>query len=220
MRKRFAFLLSALCNAAMLILALLAIRTFFVSDESDAFMTVTGVVCFRYFTIDSNLLAALASLPMVIFGIVATVVGEQKASSFWLTLKYVGTVAVAVTFATVMLFLGPTMGYREMTSGSGFWLHLICPLLAAFSFLFLDGGERLPLRTVLYGMLPTVIYGALYAVMVLIVGAENGGWPDFYGFTAGGLWYVSFAAMLVGTAALAIGLLFLRNLVCRIKKNG
>ena len=31
-------------------------------------------------------------------------------------------------------------------------------------------------------MIPILIYGIIYFIMVIVVGIENGGWHDFYGF--------------------------------------
>ena len=42
--------------------------------------------------------------------------------------------------------------------------------------------------------------------MVIIVGQENGGWADFYGFNMGGKWYISMAAMLAAAYLIGLGL--------------
>ena len=76
-----------------------------------------GLYALRYFTILSNLLCALAAL------LVALNVSEQGLPfGIWL-LKYVATAAVTVTFVTVMVFLGPTMGYKSQLEHAGFYYH-------------------------------------------------------------------------------------------------
>ena len=91
-----------------------------------------GLYALRYFTILSNLLSALAAL------LVALNVSEQGLPfGIWL-LKYVATAAVTVTFLTVMVFLGPTMGYKSQLEHAGFYYHAAGPLMAVLSFCFME----------------------------------------------------------------------------------
>ena len=147
----------------------------------------------RYFTAQSNVLCALASLAVA----AARLGGSVPAPV--LLFKYVGTVSVLVTLLTVLVFLGPQYGYKPLFSGPDLWLHLICPLLALFSWLLWD---RLPLTpgTTLLGVLPVLLYGLLYLRRVVF----QQRWEDFYGFNRGGRWPISFAAMLVCTALLCL----------------
>ena len=147
----------------------------------------------RYFTAQSNVLCAFASLAVA----AARLSGGVPAAV--LLFKYIGTVAVLVTLLTVLVFLGPQYGYKLLFSGPDLWLHLVCPLLALFSWLLWD---RLPLAsgTALLGTLPVLFYGLLYLRRVVF----QKRWEDFYGFNRGGRWPVSFAAMIVCTALLCL----------------
>ena len=60
------------------------------------------------------------------------------------------------------------------------------------------------MHTVLLSLLPTALYGVLYYIMVMVIGAENGGWDDFYGFNGGGAWYISAVFMFAGTYAIGV----------------
>lgn len=186
--------LSFLLNAANVILTAISVIGFFISTGSGN-MQVAGAKCFMFFTIDSNILAAVASLCMCIFSIKhikdESVVIPKRLSLF----KFVGTTAVTVTFLTVIFFLGPTMGYGIMFVGSSLFLHLINPLLCIISYAFLERSEALPLKYSLLGVLPTAVYGAVYVAMVVVTRK----WPDFYGFNIGGFWYVSLPVMLAAT---------------------
>ena len=103
--------------------------------------------------------------------------------------------------------------------GNNLFLHMICPLLAVVSFIFDCGGEkRLDPRLTPAGVLPTLIYGAVYFIMVIVVGRENGGWADFYGFNMGGRWYVSVAVMLAATYAAALALWALQRAYLRRRR--
>lgn len=155
-----------------------------------------GLKAFRYFTILSNVLCALSALAMALC--VAWGAVTPGARMF----KYLGAVSVTVTLLTVLLFLGPTQGYRTMLSGSNLWMHLINPLLAILSYCLL---ERQPMGpgAALAGALPVALYGLLYLRKV-VYAPEAGRWEDFYGFNRNGKWPVAFGAMLAGALAVCM----------------
>ncbi len=149
-------------------------------------------ILLRYFTALSNLLCAAASLAVVI----ARICGSVPQAV--LILKYVGTAAVAVTFVTVMVFLGPFVhDYKILLSGADLWLHLICPVLAIVSLVLWDKPAA-PFGVVLLGVLPVLLYGAFYLYHVILAPSEKR-WEDFYGFNRSGKWYVSLVCMLSGS---------------------
>ena len=164
-------------------------------DRDGIWSWKRGIRSLRFFTILSNLFCACASLAVALSSLQGTI-----PYGIWL-LKYVATSSVAVTFLTVMFFLGPTQGYKEQLKGWGLFLHLICPVLAIFSFCFLERAYPLSFAVSLLGMLPVGLYGALYLYKVVLV-PEESRWEDFYGFNRNGNWQLSFAAM-AGGAVLA-----------------
>ncbi len=155
---------------------------------------------FRYFTVQSNVLCAVSALLMCFF---------PDSRWVWM-LKYVGAAAVTVTMLTVLCFLGPAYGYKALLSGSDLVMHLITPVLALVSFC---GFERrgLAFLPALAGLLPVILYGALYAWKILLAPPEKA-WEDFYGFNKGGKFYISIVAMLAGTLLICLGLMALQNL--------
>ena len=152
---------------------------------------------FRYFTTLSNVLCAIASIVVI----VCECCGKLP---FWaLLLKYVGTAAVTVTLLTVFLFLGPsTHDWKGLLTGTPFFLHLICPLLAIVSFLVFEKAA-MPAWTIAVGSLPVPVYGALYMYKV-IRAPEEKRWEDFYGFNRGGKWKLSYTLMTLGGAVIAL----------------
>ncbi len=164
-----------------------------------------GLISLRYFTRLSNLFCAMASLLVLI-----TLTGHGIPYWVWL-LKYCGTAAVTVTFITVMLFLGPTQGYRQQLEGPGFFLHVSGPLLALISFCFLERFQNLNFIQSLIGLLPMVLYGLLYAYRVLLCPAEKR-WKDFYGYTKNGKWLLSAFAMLAENTLVCALITFLYQL--------
>lgn len=201
-------ILSLLCNAAIVVWTVVAVWRTVRRNGNEAGKPADA---FRYFTTDSNLLSGAAALLITASDIALLVRGGDMLPEWAVAVKYVGTVAVMVTFLTVMVFLGPAASYKEMFADEGLFLHLIGPLLAALSFCALDPGAAIRWGQTALGVLPTLLYGGLYLVMVVIIGADRGGWEDFYGFNKGGKWPVSVALMLVGTYALCILLLLLRR---------
>ena len=164
----------------------------------------TGLRKFRYFTVDSNVLAALTLLAALPFKY-RRLVTDKPLPHFCSVLSLVGVTASSVTFMTVLLFLGPRLGYANMFLGGNLLLHLVCPVCMAVSFIFDCGsGKKLKFRYTPLSLLPTVIYAVLYLIMVIAVGADNGGWEDFYGFNAGGMWYISGVLMFAGTYAIGV----------------
>ncbi len=165
---------------------------------------------FRFFTTDSNILSAVASLIVAIFQI-RIITGKAKEIPKWaVALKYIAVTSVMVTFTTVMLFLGPLYGYDFVLKGTSFYMHLVGPLLALVSLWVFEPYYIIPKKLIHLAVLPMAIYGAVYFTEVLIIG-EFDGWDDFYGFNTGGKWYVSIALMIIGTYALAIIIMLLHN---------
>ena len=148
-----------------------------------------GKKSLRFFTILSNLFCALSALLLVL------------SSSYWAwLLKYVGTIAVTVTLLTVMFFLGPNMGFKQMFSGKDLYLHLCGPLMAIVSFCFLERRYNLSFPLSLLGILPVIIYGFVYLFEVVIL--KN--WEDFYGYNKDGKWRLSMVAMFAGGFAVCM----------------
>ncbi len=163
---------------------------------------------FRYFTVDSNILAALTCLLMIPYNIRSIRRGEDAIPQWVLTLKMIGTVAVALTFAVVMLYFLPLVGFGTgLISGANLALHLLCPLLAMISFCFFERGLFVTKTRLLLGIVPSVIYGTVYLINVIFLKT----WEDFYFFNVGGFWYLTYLVFPALTYLLALGIRALHN---------
>ena len=69
-----------------------------------------------------------------------------------------------------------------------------------------ERGEPLAFGWALLGLVPSLLYGAVYFDMVVV----KKRWEDFYRFNVGGKWYISVAAMLLLSFAIAAALWALR----------
>ena len=148
----------------------------------------------KYFTFESNVLCAIASLLMIFLPEIYPV---------WI-IKFVATVAVTVTMVTVLVFLGPAIGYRRVFSKHDFWMHLVNPILALVSFCIFERGT-MPFVHCLFGIIPVVLYAIMYGYKVMLAKEEKR-WEDFYGFNKGGKWYISVILLPLGAFLISVGL--------------
>ena len=186
---------SIIINAAIFVATFAVILSHFWKD--GVWRIDRGLKQFRYFTVLSNAFCAIAALVMAI----SQIRGDVSRPVF--LLKYMGTVSVTVTFLTVLLFLGPFQGgYLKWFTGDFLYVHLIGPLLAILSFCFLER-QRIPLLTAMTGLLPMVVYGAVYIYKVMLAPKDRR-WEDLYGFNQGGMWPISCAAMTAGGVLLCL----------------
>ena len=196
-------LLPILIDLAIFLLTALAFLDCFRVPEGG-WSAARGLAALRFFTVLSNLFSGFTSLLMAfaLFG--------QVPRWLWL-LKYVSTHTVTVTLLTVLVFLGPSLGYREMFRGRDLYLHLIGPLLAVLSFCFLERFYPLSFAASLLGLLPVAAYGLFYLYRVVLC-PEKKRWEDFYGFNKTGKWPISFALMFLGAFAICLLLRLLTKL--------
>ena len=176
---------------------------------------------FRLFTTDSNILCGITSLVAAVAEL-RILMGKTKRLPLWVqVLKYIGTVAVMLTFTVVITFLGPTMGYIAMLFvGTSIYMHLLGPVLAFVSFVFLEEGEKLKRRIIPVGATSILVYGVYYLVRFVFIEPVGSGWHDFYGFNIGGFWYISFVVILLVGIGLAALVRLLHNRKYKVKKNG
>lgn len=202
-------IVSLVMNAAVFLMVLCALIWFFLPDGSDGVgnMTHGGAAVFRYFTVDSNMLAALACLLVIPYNVRSIRRGEDAIPAWALMLKMIGTVAVTLTFAVVVFYFVPLVGPSMVLTGANLPLHLLCPLLAVVSFCFLERGRRFTKTEMLLGVAPAVLYGVVYLTQVIFL--EN--WEDFYAFNIGGFWYITIFAIPAINYLFALGLRAIHN---------
>ena len=170
-------LLALLANLAIVGFTVFSVLACFIKRFNEK-MEIKGKVIFVFFTTDSNILVAISSLIMLCFNINNIVNNINYFPRFVLVFKYVATIAVMVTMMTVLLFLGPTQGYKKMFESINIFMHLITPLLAIISFSFFELNS-LVFTDTFYVIIPVIIYAIIYIIMVLV----KKKWEDFYGFT-------------------------------------
>ena len=191
-------ILTALILNILVVIATTAITVSYYFHSNNP-LVETGLDSYKFFTTDSNILAAISALVMIPYEIGILRGKRDKLPHAAVVLKFVGMVAVMLTFLTVIFLLLPVYDAGFLLLGTAFHMHLAGPLAALFTFVFLETDSEITLPESLLALLPTVIYGSVYTTEVLIIGAENGGWVDFYTLNRGGYWYVSIIMMLAAT---------------------
>jgi len=177
-------------------------------------LTNRGLASLKYFTVQSNLLAGVAAALWLIF--------RNRENSRWTeVLKFVAAETVFLTFTIVLLFLGPLYGLLGMYQGANLFLHLICPLIAIYEFIFLSKTE-ITRRERLLTIIPTIVYGIGYLANIFINGI--GKWPetnDWYGFLNWGypVGMIIFAVIALISWLLGLLMLKLRNSFAGRNKN-
>ncbi len=189
--KKTKLYFSFVLNILLFIFTFISIGNYFWST-GDANMTVHGVSCFRYYTNLSNILMAIASLITLFYLSKSLFKNKEYNLPKWLlVLRNVSTTSVTVTFLTVVFFLGPLAvsngnSYFIMFKGMAFFLHFLNPVIAIILSIFFDNTSILNKKYSLLGMTTTFLYGIIYLPMIL-----TNKWPDFYGFTFGGKYYLT-----------------------------
>ncbi len=206
-KERIKRIASILINFAIVIMTAFSVGSFFTTGGRGN-MEVAGFKAFRYYTVDSNVFCAIGCLLLGISSLAGLLRKKTTLPKWAVVLKFAGVNTVMITFWTVIVFLGPQMGFGMMYEGASLYLHGIVPVAAVLSLMLLERGQKMTVPEALLALLPTLVYGTVYFIMVAGIGKANGGWEDFYLFNRGGLWYVTFLVMGVLAAGLALLLRF------------
>ena len=157
------------------------------AGEGQVGSAVIGLGYLKPYTMDSNLLAGISSLIIVICTVRNLVAGKDTTPNWAVTFSLMASACLLLTMVVAACFLAPMrvmMGqsYFSMFSGDMFFFHFLNPILSAFSFTVLLRTRCYCRRDCLWGMIPTIIYSFVYLAMVVFLHR----WEDFYNFTFGG----------------------------------
>ena len=138
-----------------------------------------GFVSFIYYTMFSNLFAALA----VAFVFPFTIEGIRNKRFLlpeWVAvIHYLAATSIAITMIFVLAFMS-WASPENAFGGANFVTHIICPVLILISFFQMENGHLYKWKDWLVGIIPFSIYLVIYLIEVVVIGESNGGWPDIY----------------------------------------
>ena len=170
-----------------------------------------GLRTFCMFTVNSNILCALGMLMALPYTIDGLRKKNLRLPRWMINILFAGVTSVALTFVISLCVLAPVKGFVLIFTGSRFFLHGLCPILAILAFCFMMTCHVITLKDSLFALLPVLIYAMVYYFMVEILGPKNGGWNDFYGFFTKIPSWISLVAFLPLTFSIAAVLRFLHN---------
>ena len=154
-----------------------------------------GLKSFKYFTVDSNILAALVSFIYLIY-ILNPANKSHKLSILMYVLKLAATTGVTLTMLVTVFFLAPgAEHYYDLFLNTNFFMHLLTPLLCIITFVFFEPVEKNSFLLSFTGIIPMLLY-ALYYIPNILLHLEGGKTSyeyDWYGFLASGvntIWFV------------------------------
>lgn len=170
-----------------------------------------GLRTFCMFTVNSNILCAAAMAMVIPYTLDGLRTHNYHMPRWIVDLVYMGVTAVALTFLVSLFILSPAKGFVLIFTGSRFFLHGVCPILAIVAFCFFMSEKRLTIRDSLLALIPVLIYAIVYYVMVAVLGEEKGGWNDFYGFLSRLPHWIPLTAIMPLTFLIATGIRVLHN---------
>ena len=170
-----------------------------------------GLRTFCMFTVNSNILCAAAMAMVIPYTLDGLRTHNYHMPRWIVNVVYMGVTAVALTFLISLCILSPAKGFVLIFTGSRFFLHGVCPILAIVAFCFFMSEQRLRLCDTFLSLIPVLIYSVVYVVMVVVVGEENGGWNDFYGFLTRLPMWIPLAAIMPLTFLISLGIRALHN---------
>ena len=203
--------LLALFSAAAVVICVCIGVTMNLTTLADENFDHMGLRTFCMFTVNSNILAAAAMAMVIPYTLDGLRTRNYHMPRWIVVFVYMGVSAVSLTFLVSLFILAPVKGFVLIFTGSRFFLHGVCPLLAAAAFCFFMSEKRVTIVQSLLAMIPVAIYAVVYYVMVAVVGEDKGGWNDFYGFLTRIPSWISMSAILPLTFGIALGLRALHN---------
>ncbi len=210
---------SLVLNALIVVFTAYSVFLCFYDPASRDF-TANGRYAFRYFTVDSNVFCALASLLMIVMELRMLAKGGGLLPKWILLFKFMGTVTVALTCLTCVFYLsGMLGGFANLIHGKELFMHLLTPVAAALSFVVFEHGAPLKLWSIFLPVVPVAAYGAVYFYMVLAVPKDRGGWQDVYRLVRNRDWYTSTLVMFAAVLLICLVLWALHRLFDQIGRK-
>ena len=186
-------IVSFLCASLIIIFSVCGV-CYGLLEKPNEITPERGVFIFHLFTVNSNLLSFVASIFVVSFTIQGLIKKKYEIPDWAFQVLYCATICVFLTFTFAMALIFPRNGLSAII-GMNMFFHLICPILCIILFYFVSSSKIISLLNSILAMIPFMLYGIIYTIMVLILGEENGGWRDIYQLFRYVPWYVALVIM-------------------------
>lgn len=174
-----------------------------------------GLRTFCMFTVNSNIFCGIAMMLTIPYAIDGMRKKDFHLPNWMVDFLLMGVTAVGLTFLVSLCVLAPVKGFVLIFTGSRFFLHGLCPVLAIIAFCFIITNHVISIKESLIALLPVMLYAMVYYFMVEILGPDNGGWDDFYGFFTRIPSWISLLTFMPLTFGVATVIRLLHNRSCR-----
>lgn len=174
-----------------------------------------GLRTFCMFTVNSNIFCGIAMMLTIPYTIDGMRKKDFHLPNWMVDFLLMGVTAVGLTFLVSLCVLAPVKGFVLIFTGSRFFLHGLCPILAIIAFCFIITNHVISIKESLIALLPVMLYAMVYYFMVEILEPDNGGWDDFYGFFTRIPSWISLLSFMPLTFGVATVIRLLHNRSCR-----
>ena len=130
---------------------------------------------FEWFTVDSNLFMALATMMIIPFAIEGIQKKRLTYPKWAQRIHYAGIINTTLTMVFVLFVISwydPQLAFGE----ENFFLHIVCPLLVLISFFMVESVHPLTRVDNIRSLFPFAVYAALYIINVVFLKK----WDDHY----------------------------------------
>jgi len=196
--------------------------TGFTFSKDDSKLSALHIHALKFFTVESNIFAGITAALLAIFQILLFTQKIKTIPLFIIDLKFISTVAVALTFLVTTFFLAPTApdGFFTLYKDNNFLFHFLVPVLCITGFILTDGNLSFINNKFLFattGMIPIILYAVCYTINILIHKAKGDDYKeyDWYGFLRNGFStiYIVLPLMLLVSYMLNLAILYLNILL-------
>ena len=190
--------------ANILVFLLFVTGTIIMFTIGSGALASKGFTVFKYFTFQSNIFMGAVAF---IYGYYQWLILRKKIDKIPHVLgvfNHIAVTAVGLTFIVVIVVLGPGYGYDKMYNNANLFFHALVPVVAIINYLFFEKEAKIRFIETLYAMVPCILYGIVYFIVVVSQNAYGNLAIDFYNFGKDG----PFIGALYFLAIIAISYIF------------
>lgn len=215
MRCIAGLIMSSIMVCLVFLVVVLSSANYYKEEGSEV-----GLGTFRMFTTISNILVGVGALLTIPFQIDGLSKNNYHLPRWIIDIIYIGVTGVALTFVFASTGISFAIGFKEaMLSKGNLFFHFINPVMAITLFTFINCDHNIKFYKSLLTLIPIVIYGIIYFILVIAIGEEKGGWRDVYQFNTVIPWYVTLIFVLSLAFGISNLLRYLHNIKHRNFKN-
>ena len=175
----------------------------------------TNITVFKYFTFQSNVFMGTVALVYAIYQLLIILNKRDKLPHVLLVFNHVGVTAVGLTFLIVIFFLAPGYGFDKMYNNANLFFHALVPIVAMINYMFLEKECSFKFINTLFSIIPSLLYGIVYFIVVVSLNAYGDINIDFYMFGANGplIGAFNFIAVMSIAYGFGVAIYFINRLV-------